>query len=113
MKNKKITLWSVGILSIIGVSLEEAHARESKTVPVQPAGMSSLDLIKEQTKQLSYSLRQSDSMREGKIEAPGLYEFSSFFNQRDANTKDNLNDNIEKLRTSTIASIEKLLKQTS
>ena len=111
MKAKRTVLYLAGLIALHGVSLEEAHAKAATTVNLPSTGSSAIDQVKEHAKQFSYSLRQRGDRLEGRVEAPGLYEFSSFFSQKNENTKERVNENIEKLRTSTISSIQKLLKQ--
>jgi len=83
--------------------------KNSKTLPVENKGQSSLDALKQQTKQLAGSFRMKSDVGEGRFEPPGLYEFSTFVSQSEKNQ--GRDEELETLRVSTIASIEKILKQ--
>ncbi|MEY3901146.1 MAG: hypothetical protein RL189_452 [Pseudomonadota bacterium] len=86
---------------------------QSKTNTVQSNGLSALESLKQQTSQLSRSLRTAGGVAEGRFEAPGLFEFSTFVNQKSSSeSKDaSRSEEIDRLRTATIQSIEKILRQ--
>lgn len=89
--------------------LPEQRSKPSTAVNVQANGLSSLDAIKQQTKSFSSSLRAKGQSAEGRVEAPGLFEFSTYFSEGINGSSSD--DNAEKLRIATIAGIEKVLKQ--
>ena len=87
--------------------------KQSKTLAIQSSGLSSLESLNQQTKQFSSSLRLKEGVGEGRFEAPGLFEFSTFVaqTQSGASAAGNKDEDIEKLRITTIASIEKIIRQ--
>ncbi|MEN9530678.1 MAG: hypothetical protein RI932_2551, partial [Pseudomonadota bacterium] len=150
MQRNRPLIYAVGLLGLLGATLEEAHAKQaaaggakapsqtnkgnmalgmrdasaelrnwqpvvvernkkSRTLPVEKKGQSSLESLRQQTRQFSGSLRLNSDVGEGRFEPPGLYEFSTFVNQSGKNL--GKEEELEKLRVSTIASIEKILKQ--
>jgi tetratricopeptide (TPR) repeat protein len=87
--------------------------KQSKTLAIQSSGLSSLESLNQQTKQFSSSLRLKEGVGEGRFEAPGLFEFSTFVAQPQsgASATGSKDEDIEKLRITTIASIEKIIRQ--
>lgn len=96
---------------------EQAQVRslQSKPAVVQTSGLTALEQLKQQTQQLRRSLRGADNVSEGRFEAPGVYEFSTFVaGKSDQSLSTPAKDEeIERLRSATIQSIEKILQQTT
>jgi cellulose synthase operon protein C len=85
--------------------------QRSKTLNVQPSGVSGLDAITRQARQFSKSLRRNNDLSEGFFNAPGQLEFADYMNMTDPNDLSQKGESAEKLRSATIASIGKILTQ--
>ncbi|MEY4064293.1 MAG: hypothetical protein RIR26_501, partial [Pseudomonadota bacterium] len=97
---------------------QNASGTKSKAAtltPVQSNGLSALDVLKAQANTFSNSLQLKKGVSEGRFEAPGLLEFSNFISQPAGTTSADAKKraDVERLRSATIASIEKILKQPS
>lgn len=99
-------------MAVEGWKQEETQINQrSRTLSVKTQGTSNLDAITRQARQFSKSLRRDNNLSEGFFSAPGQIEFSEYVISNDSNDNARKSETAEKLRTATIASITKLIKQ--
>jgi len=92
-------------------NVKQTINQRSKTLTIQPSGISGLDAITREARQFSKSLRRNNDLSEGFFAAPGQLEFSDYVSRTDPNDSNQKGESAEKLRSATIVSIGKILSQ--